>query len=82
MAQDIKMYNYFKQKFERKIEEFGKERMKGEIEKLHAENEKIKVFFKISIEIDYCLRCNNFDSFCSCQTVEITCYSRTSLQAA
>ena len=45
MAQDIQMYNYFKQKFERKIEEFGKERMKGEIEKLHAENEKIKVFF-------------------------------------
>ena len=38
------MYNYFQQKFAKKVEEFGKERMRREIEKLHAENEIFKVF--------------------------------------
>ena len=40
MKPDYKLYNHFKKKFENRVEQFGRERMKYEVSKLKSANEK------------------------------------------
>merc|ERR1719468_1370993 len=50
---DLKLYNYFKIKFDEKLQQFGDERMKLEIIKLKKQNENMKAVCKIETEAAY-----------------------------
>ena len=47
LAADIKLYNYFTQKFNKKLKLFGINRMIEERAKLDAQNEQMKVLYII-----------------------------------
>ena len=53
LSADLKLYNYFKIKFDEKLQQFGDERMKLEMIKLKNQNENMKV--SMALNKDYFL---------------------------
>merc|ERR1719468_1269110 len=53
LSADLKLYNYFKIKFDEKLQQFGDERMKLEMIKLKKQNENMKALCKIETEANY-----------------------------